>query len=124
MRAVYCALDASTAILEVAVHRGFKRMDTIPHVLTSLRIIDPQDVHVVEAAILPNANWLRPGVPSAGQQAFGDTLLRAHKFVLVPSVVSTNSWNLIFVAATAAQGSYALRGQEAFALDTRLHPSR
>lgn len=124
MRAVYCALDASTAILEVAVHRGFTRMDTIPHVLTSLRIIDPQDVHVVEAATLPNANWLRPGVPSAGQQAFGDTLLRAHKFVLVPSVVSTNSWNLIFVAATAAQGSYALRGQEAFALDTRPHPSR
>ena len=124
MRAVYCALDASTTILEVAVHRGFKRMDTIPHVLTSLLILDPRDVHVVEAATLPNANWLRPGVPSAGQQAFGDALLRAHKFVLVPSVVSTNSWNLVFVAAAAA-GRYVLREQEAFALDTRLHqPSR
>ena len=120
-RAVYCALDASTTILEVAVHRGFKRMDTIPHILTSLRISDVRNVHVVEAATLPNANWLRPGVPSAGQQAFGDALLGAHKFVLVPSVVSTNSWNLIFIAAMA-EGQYALRAQEAFALDTRLHP--
>ena len=124
IRAVYCALDASTAILEVAVHRGFKRMDTIPHVLTSLRIADPRDVHVVEAATLPNPNWLRPGIPSAGQQAFGEALLRAHKFLLVPSVVSPNSWNLVFVAAMAAD-RYAVRSQETFALDTRLHqPSR
>lgn len=122
-RAVYCALDASTTILEVAVHRGFKRMDTIPHVLTSLRVLDPRDVYVVEASVLPNANWLRPGIPSAGQQAFGDALLRAHPFVLVPSVVSTNSWNLVFVAAQAA-GRYALRSQEGFALDTRLHPPK
>ncbi|MCR6673578.1 RES family NAD+ phosphorylase [Devosia ginsengisoli] len=119
-RAVYCALDASTSILEVAVHRGFKRMDTVPHVLTSLRVLDPGDVHVVEASSLPNANWLHPGIPSVGQQAFGDALLRAHPFVLVPSVVSTNSWNLVFVAAKAA-GRYALRSQEGFALDTRLH---
>lgn len=121
VRAVYCALDASTAILEVAVHRGFKRMDTIPHSLTSLRILDPNDVHVVEAADIPNPNWLRSGMPSAGQQAFGDVLLKAHKFVLVPSVVSPNSWNVLFIAARAA-GGYALRSQEPFALDTRLHP--
>ena len=120
-RAVYCALDASTTILEVAVHRGFKRMDTVPHSLTSFRIIDPADIHVVEAAMLPNPNWLRPGLPSAGQQEFGDALLQAHKFVLVPSVVSPNSWNLLFVAARAT-GRYALRSQEGFALDTRLHP--
>jgi len=121
VRAVYCALDASTAILEVAVHRGFKRMDTIPHVLTSLQVLDARDVHVVGAASLPNANWLHPGIPSAGQQAFGDALLRTHPLVLVPSVVSINSWNLVFVAANAA-GRYALRSQERFALDTRLHP--
>lgn len=120
-RAVYCALDASTAILEVAVHRGFKRMYTTPHSLTSMRILDPRDVHVVEASALPNQHWLRPGMPSAGQQAFGDALLRAHRFVLVPSVVSPNSWNLLFVAAQAV-GHYALRSQEAFALDTRLNP--
>ena len=121
VRAVYCALDASTAILEVAVHRGFKRMDTVPHNLTSLHILDPGDVHVVEAAALPNANWLRSGMPSAGQQEFGDALLKAHKFVLVPSVVSPNSWNLLFIAAYAAE-RYVVRSQEAFALDTRLHP--
>ena len=121
LRAVYCALDASTAILEVAVHRGFKRMDTAPHSLTSLRILSPGDVHVVEAADIPNPNWLRSGLPSQGQQAFGDALLKAHKFVLVPSVVSPNSWNLLFIAGQAV-GAYAMRSQEAFALDTRLHP--
>jgi RES domain-containing protein len=121
VRAVYCALDASTTILEVAVHRGFKRMDTVPHSLTSLRLVEPRDVHIVEAAALPNPNWLRSGLPSAGQQEFGDALLAAHKFVLVPSVVSPNSWNLVFVAARAV-GRYILRSQEGFALDTRLHP--
>lgn len=119
-RAVYCSLDASTTILEVAVHRGFRRMDTVPHVLTSLHILDPADVHVVEAADIPNPNWLRPGIPSAGQQEFGDALLRDHAFVAVPSVVSTNSWNLLFVAARAKE-RYARRAQESFALDTRLH---
>lgn len=123
VRAVYCALDASTTILEVAVHRGFKRMDTVPHVLTALRIGNPQDVYIIEASSLPNANWLRSGLPSAGQQAFGDALLRQHKFVLVPSVVSPNSWNLVFVNAAAA-GRYAVLSQENFALDTRLHPPK
>jgi RES domain-containing protein len=121
VRAVYCALDASTSILEVAVHRGFKRMDTIAHSLTSLRIIDPADVHVVDGESLPNSNWLRTGMPGAGQQSFGDALLRTHKFVVVPSVVSPNSWNLLFVASMA-QGHYTLRSQEGFALDTRLNP--
>lgn len=121
VRAVYCALDASTSILEVAVHRGFKRMDTIAHSLTSLRIIDPADVHVVDAEALPNTNWLHTGMPSAGQQSFGDGLLRTHKFVAVPSVVSPNSWNLLFVASMA-KGRYVLRSQERFALDTRLNP--
>jgi hypothetical protein len=47
--------------------------------------------------------------------------LRAHLSALIPSVVSTHSWNLVFVAASAA-GAYMLRMQEAFALDPRLHP--
>lgn len=120
VRAVYCALDPATTILEVAVHRGFKRMDTIAHILTSFRIIDLESVHVVRPDDLPNPNWLRPGPPSAGQQAFGDELLKAHKFVLVPSVVSANSWNIVFVASIAS-GAYEIRDQEPFALDTRLH---
>jgi RES domain-containing protein len=52
---------------------------------------------------------------------FGDALLARHSFVMIPSVVSTHSWNAIFVAAAAA-GAYAIRTQENFALDPRLHP--
>ena len=120
VRAVYCSIDPATAILEVAVHTGFKTLDTVPHVLTAIDV-SPADVFVVQPVTVPNANWLRPGVPSAGQQEFGDNLLSAHKFVVIPSAVSTKSWNLIFVGSKAA-GAYALRSQEALALDTRLHP--
>lgn len=121
VRAVYCALDPATAVLEVAVHKGFRALDAVAHVLTSFAILDPSDVVVVDAAAIPNANWLRLCPPSAGQRSFGDALLRAHKFVLIPSAVSTRSWSLIF-DTTKASGAYALRAQEAFALDTRLHP--
>lgn len=120
VRAVYCSIDPATAILEVAVHKGFRALDVVPHVITSATI-DPADVFVVEPNIVPSPNWLRPGIPSAGQQAFGDELLATHRVVVIPSVVSTASWNLIFTAATAA-GSYKLRSQYPFALDTRLHP--
>lgn len=120
VRAVYCSIDPATAILEVAVHKGFKALDTVPHVLTAVTIAEPMSVQVVDPASVPNPNWLRPGVPSAGQQFFGDTLLAEHKFVLIPSVVSTHSWNLLFVG-TAAAGAYAVLSQERFALDPRLH---
>lgn len=120
VRAVYCSIDPATAILEVAVHKGFRALDSVPHVITAATI-DPAGAFVVEPAAVPNPNWLRPGIPSAGQQAFGDDLLAKHRFVVIPSVVSTASWNLIFVAANAAS-SYKMRSQEPFALDTRLHP--
>jgi RES domain-containing protein len=119
VRAVYCSIDPATAILEVAVHSGFEYLDTVEHVLTSLTITDHSSVHIINS--VPNTNWLRPGTPSAGQQAFGDSLLLRSKFVVIPSTVSTQSWNLLFVA-TAAAGAYAMRSQEPFALDTRLHP--
>ncbi len=118
---MYCSLDPATTILEVAVHRGFKRMDTTAHVLTSFRVLDPKDVFILHAEQMPNPNWLRSGQPSAGQQRFGDELLTTHKFVLVPSVVSPNSWNIVFVGLRARDG-YQVRSQEPFALDTRLHP--
>ena len=121
IRAVYCAIDPAAAILEVAVHTGFRALDTVPHVLTALTVTDPKSVHVVNPADVPNPNWLRPGIPSAGQQDFGDRLLARHRFVVIPSVISTQSWNLVFVGATAS-GTYAVRSQERFALDTRLHP--
>lgn len=82
---------------------------------------EPSRVHVVEPASVPSPNWLRPSIPSAGQQAFGDALLARHAFIVIPSTVSSQSWNLVFVGVTAA-GAYALKSQEAFALDTRLHP--
>jgi RES domain-containing protein len=122
VRAVYASLDPATAILEVAVHKGFKVLDTVPHVLTSATIVDAGSVRIVTAAEIPNPNWLRPGLPSAGQQAFGDALLHNHPFVLIPSVVSTHSWNLIFDPAKAS-GGYVDVTQEPFALDTRLHPA-
>ena len=121
VRAVYCALDPATAILEVAVHKGFSALNRVPHVLTSARIERPDAVHVVRPEDIPNPNWRNPGIPGAGQQAFGDDLVARHAFVVVPSVVSSRSWNLVFTAARAA-GSYRLLEQERFALVTRLHP--
>ena len=122
VRAVYCAFEPATAILEVAVHKGFADLDTVPHVLTSLTIDDPAGVHVVDPATVSNPHWLHPGKPSAGQQAFGDALLASHRFVVFPGVVSSRSWNLVFVAARA-EGAYRLRAQERFALDTRFYPA-
>jgi RES domain-containing protein len=121
VRAVYCSLDPATAILEVAVHKGFKVLDTMPYVITAARIPDIAGVHIVNRDDVPNSNWLRPGIPSAGQQEFGDELLRRYRFVAIPSAVSTHSWNLIFDPLKAA-GFYSLDFQEQFALDTRLHP--
>ncbi|RUW62948.1 RES domain-containing protein [Mesorhizobium sp. M7A.F.Ca.US.008.03.1.1] len=121
VRAVYCSIDPATAILEVAVHKGFRALDTVPHTLTAAVISDASAIHVVDPASVPNPNWLRPGIPSAGQQAFGDDLLMSHRVVAIPSAVSSHSWNLIFVASVAAD-TYALKLQETFALDTRLHP--
>lgn len=121
IRAVYCALDPSTAILEVAVHKTFRVLDTTPHVMTSFEITDGGDIHIVQPADIPNPGWLRPGIPGAGQQAFGDALLSAHGFVILPSAVSTHSWNLLFDPGMA-RGQYRQVAQEPFALDTRLHP--
>ncbi len=121
VRAVYCSLDPSTAVLEVAVHKGFRVLDTVRHTLTSLTILDPADVHVILPDAVPNPNWLRPGWPGAGQQAFGSGLLATHKLVAIPSAVSAYSWNLMFDPAIAA-GGYQQRSQEVFALDTRLYP--
>lgn len=121
VRAVYASIDPSSAILEVAVHKGFRTLDTVPHVMTAFAITDPSRIHVVETGDIPNANWLRPGIPGAGQQQFGDGLLAQHPFFLIPSTVSRHSWNVVFDPGRAT-GLYTLRLQEDFALDTRLHP--
>lgn len=121
VRTVHCSIDPAAAILEVAVHKGFRALDTVPHMLTSLTVIDPSRVHVVRPEDVPNPNWLRPGIPGGGQQEFGDALLAKHGFVLIPGAVSIYSWNLIFAGGTPGSG-YVLRSQERFSLDTRLHP--
>ena len=41
--AIYAALDPATAILEVAVHKTFRALDVVPHVLTAFRIADGAD---------------------------------------------------------------------------------
>lgn len=122
VRAVYGSLDPATAILEVAVHKGFAPLDTIPHILTQYRVHDPADVHVVQPADVPNPHWLHPTTPNAGQRAFGDALLAAHPFVLIPSAISAHSWNLLF-SPTLAAGRYTLVQQERFALDPRFNPA-
>lgn len=123
VRAVYCSIDAATALIEVAVHKGFDTIDTVPHVLTCLEILEPASIFMVAPSTLPDPAWLRSGIPEAAQQKYGDELLGRHKFVAIPSAVSRNSWNLIFVAANAT-GAYRLKSQEPYVLDKRLNPSR
>ena len=122
VKVVYCSLDPSTAIIEVAVHKGFRALDTVPHVSTALEIADPTDVHVVMPSAVPDPTWLLPGIPSAGQQAFGADLLASKLFIAIPSAASRQSWNLIF-DPERTDGLYRTVLQERFALDTRLHPS-
>ena len=121
-RVVYAALDPATAILEVAVHKGFDVLDTVAHTLLELSI-QPNGVYVLQSSNVPNPNWLRPGAISLNQQRFGDELLKQHAVLVLPSVVSTHSWNLLINVATAG-GRMALRGKERFALDPRLTPPR
>lgn len=118
---VYCSADPATALLEVAVHKGFAVLDTVRHILTRARIRDVTDVHMVTPEDVPNEAWLRPGSPSRGQQAFGRALLEQHVFVVIPSTVTQESWNLLF-NPTRAAGRYELETQKPFALDTRLNP--
>jgi RES domain-containing protein len=123
IRAVYCSFDPATALVEVAVHKGFDTLDAVAHTLTCVEILEPGSVYVVDPSTIPNPSWLVPGIPGDAQQKFGDTLLARHRFVAIPSAVSRNSWNLLFVA-DLAKGAYRLKRQERFALDTRLNPPK
>ncbi len=117
---IYCALDPSTAILEVAVHTGFKTLDAVAHRLLSIDITRSAKAHVLDVGSLPDKAWLRPGTVSAAQQAFGARVLGEHPVVVVPSVVSTHSWNLL-IDVVGAKGMFALASSEDFSLDPRLH---
>lgn len=122
--AVYCALDPGTSILEVAVHKQFKALNRVPHVLSSAELAVPwSDVHVVQPNDVPNKLWLYPCAFSSAQQEYGEKLLAAHDFIAIPSAVSRRSWNLIF-DAVRAKGKYTLKSQEALDVDPRLDPPR
>ncbi|MCD6679543.1 MAG: RES domain-containing protein [Burkholderiaceae bacterium] len=122
VKAVYCSFDPATTILESAVHRGFHVLDAEPFFLTSMTVIDAADVKIVDPDDVPNPAWLHAGIPSAGQQAWGATLLEKHRFVALPSVVSRFSWNIVFRPERAV-GGYELLRQDRLVLDTRLNPS-
>ena len=121
---MYCSLDPSTAILEVAVHKGFETLNAVPHVLSGATLSVPwADVHVVRPSDIPNRSWLYPVAFSSAQQDFGANLLSTFVFVAIPSAVSRLSWNLIFDARRAV-GKYALTHREDLDLDPRLNPPR
>lgn len=120
MKVVYGSLNAATALLEVAVHKGFAALGIVPHVSTVLEVNEPDQIHVVHPGDVPEATWLLPGVPSPRQQAFGASLLREHYFVAIPSTVSRQSWNLLF-EPERANGRYSLIVQESLAIDGRLN---
>jgi RES domain-containing protein len=122
-RIVYASLDPATTVLEKAVHAGFTMLDTIPHVLTKFVIHDIDYIDVVDPTMIANPNWLRPGAPNSNQQAFLQTRLAnaAKPFVLVPSVISPQSWNVIF-DPKVARGKFRMIRHNRFALDQRLSP--
>ena len=118
-RVLYTSLDPSTAILEVAVHKGLRTLDAVAHTLIQIEVASTKRVFKLDPATVPNPHWLRPGTISKDQQLFGDALLKTHALVLIPSVVSTHSWNLLIdVDATKAQ--FKLKSSEAFALNPSL----
>jgi RES domain-containing protein len=121
IKAVYCSLDRASAILELAVHMGFRALDATPHMITGLEFADPAQVHVLMPAGVPNPGWLMPGLPGAGQQAFGSAMLAQHAFIAIPSAISLHSWSLI-LDSDRAKGLYKQVLQQRLAIDTRLKP--
>jgi len=118
-RVVYASVDPSTAILEVAAHGGFDALDEEPHVLTCFEVIHEASVRIVQPEEVPNPHWLHPMKTSPNQRRFADALLAEHPFVLVPSVATRHSWNLL-VSCELAEGQFRMISQERFGLDTRL----
>ncbi len=116
---IYAALDPATAILEVAVHAGFEVLDTVPYRMLEIEILTPLTVKVVIPSEVPNTQWLMPGAVTTGMQNFGSELLDQHPLILIPSVVSRYSWNLIIDVASAKAHIRRVR-DEAFGLDGRL----
>ncbi|MEO1309127.1 MAG: RES domain-containing protein [Pseudomonadota bacterium] len=120
VRAIYCALDPATAILEVAVHKGFAVLDAQPHIMTSFTVADPSRITVVRVEDLPDPTWLDPYSQSPERRAWGKDKLRQHRMLVMPSAVSRLSWNLI-VNPPLEPGWCLDVVQEPFVLDPRLN---
>ncbi len=120
---VYASLDAATAIVEVAVHKGFEVLDAKPHVLSCLALRSDVRIRVVRPEEVPNPNWLTPASASTGQQSFGGALLRQHPVVMIPSVAAQRSWNVLVNPEYEADVLVQM-SQERFRLDTRLSPPK
>ena len=117
-RVIYASLDPATAILEVVVHKGINAIDETASKLLELEVV-PADVHVVQPEDVPNPNWLIPGSVSPNQQKFGDGLLEKFPLIVVPSVVSKHSWNLIIEVSKGIE-LVKLKSSDRFGLDTRM----
>jgi len=122
-RAVYCALDPSTAILEVAVHKGFRVLDTQPHVMTAFQVAEPARIKVFAPGDIPEADWLDSNNATPERRAWGAEQLQKHGIIVIPSAVSRQSWNLIFLAPMVPETFQNLT-QSDFVLDPRLNATR
>jgi RES domain-containing protein len=120
VRVVYASLDPATAIIEVAVHKGFKVLDTQPHILTRFVIAKPEKVKVFAPDKLPKRSWLDPNNQSSDKKAWGGKQIAKHGAIIVPSAVSRNSWNLI-LSAPLGDDWFGDIHQEPFVIDPRLH---
>lgn len=118
-RAVYCSLDPSTAVLEVAVHKGFAILDTDPHVMTSFTLSGAAPVRVFGLDDIPELDSLDPNCSDPARRGWGDAQLAAHPVIVLPSAVSRRSWNLVF-RPPLPPGWIEGAVQERFVLDPRL----
>ncbi|MEL6167954.1 MAG: RES family NAD+ phosphorylase [Pseudomonadota bacterium] len=121
-RVVYASLDPATAILEVAVHKGFGVLDRQPHILTRFSVTDPDRILVVMPNDIPDADWLDPNSQTTAQRDWGAEMLTRHRILVIPSAVSRQSWNLVFLAPLPAKGIADVE-QTRFVLDPRLASS-
>jgi RES domain-containing protein len=103
----------------VAAHGSFDALDQEPYVLTCFEITHDASVRIVQPEDVPNPHWLTPIKTSPNQRKFADALLAEHPFILVPSVATRHSWNLL-VSCDLAEGQFRMVSQERFGLDTRL----
>jgi RES domain-containing protein len=118
-RVLYGALDPATAILEVAVHSGFNALDCVAHSLICARLTKLEMVKVLEPHDFPNPAWLRQGVLNPNQHAFAAQHMQTHAVLVVPSAVSSKSWNAV-IKLDGVRAHLQQISVERFSLDTRL----